>query len=156
MSYSLWPEGLQSLWNSPGHDTGVCSLSLLQGIFPTQASDSGIPHCRWILYQLSHKGSPRILELVAFPFSSGSSRPRNQTGVSCIAGGFFTNWAIGEAHLLIISSGVWVKSLAKIEVVLPVCHWLLSRVYFSLDTARNGCCSLAEQAYFQVPSHGGP
>ena len=33
----------------------------------------------------------RILELVAFPFSSGSSRPRNQTGVSCIAGGFFTN-----------------------------------------------------------------
>ena len=114
------------------------------GFFPTQASNSGIPHCRWILYQLSHKGSPRILELVAFPFSSGSSRPRNQTGVSCIAGGFFTNWAIGEAQLLIISSGVWVKSLAKTEVVLPVCHWLLSRVYFSLDTARNGCCSLAE------------
>ena len=114
------------------------------GFFPTQASNSGIPHCRWILYQLSHKGSPRILELVAFPFSSSSSQPRNQTRVSCIAGGFFTNWAIGEAHLLIISSGVWVKSLAKTEVVLPVCHWLLSRVYFSLDTARNGCCSLAE------------
>ena len=41
----------------------------------------------------------RILEGVAFPFSRGSSQPRNQTGVSCIAGGFFlTNWAIQEAH----------------------------------------------------------
>ena len=39
----------------------------------------------------------RILEWVAYPFSSGSSRPRNQTGVSCIAGGFFTNWAMREA-----------------------------------------------------------
>ena len=34
------------------------SLSLLQGIFPTQRSNPGLPHCRWILYQLSHKGSP--------------------------------------------------------------------------------------------------
>ena len=50
-----------------------------------------LPHCRQILYQLSHKGSPRILEWVAYPFSRGSSQPRNQTGVSCIAGGFFTN-----------------------------------------------------------------
>ena len=47
-----------------------------------------------ILYQLSHKGSPRILEWVAYPFSSRSSQPRSRTGVSCIAGGFFTNWAI--------------------------------------------------------------
>ena len=39
----------------------------------------------------------RILEWVAYPFSRGSSRPRNRTGVSCTAGGFFTNWAIGEA-----------------------------------------------------------
>ena len=41
-------------------------------------------------YQLSHKGSPRILEWVACPFSRGSSQPRNQTRVSCIAGRFFT------------------------------------------------------------------
>ena len=40
-------------------------LSLLQGIFPTQVSNPGLPHCRQILYQLSHKGSPRILEWVA-------------------------------------------------------------------------------------------
>jgi len=36
----------------------VDSLSLLQGISPTQRSNPGLPHCRWVLYQLSHKGSP--------------------------------------------------------------------------------------------------
>jgi len=69
----------------------VDTFSLLQGIFPIQGSNPGLPRCRWILYQLSHKGSPRILEWVAYPFSSGSSRLRNQTGVFCIAGRFFTN-----------------------------------------------------------------
>ena len=59
----------------------------------------GLPHCRQILYQLSHRGSPRTLEWVAYPFFSRSSQPRNQTGVSCIAGGFFTNRAIREALL---------------------------------------------------------
>ena len=47
-----------SPWNSLGQNTGFGSLSLLQGIFPTQGSNPGLPHCRWILYQLSHKGSP--------------------------------------------------------------------------------------------------
>ena len=72
-------------------NTGVNSVSLLQRIFLTQESNWGLLHCRWIFYQLSHKGSPRILEWVACPFSSRSSRPGNQIGVSCIAGGFFTN-----------------------------------------------------------------
>ena len=79
-------------------NTGVGSLSLLQGIFPTQGLNPGLPHCRQILYQLSHKRSPGKLEWVAYPFSSGSFRPRNRTRVSCILGGFFTNWAIREAH----------------------------------------------------------
>ena len=96
MSDSLWPHGLYSPWNSPGKNSGAGTRSLFQGIFSTQGSNSDLPHCRWILYQLSHKGSPRILEWVAYPFSSGSSRPRNWTGVSWIAGGFFTNWAIRE------------------------------------------------------------
>ena len=61
MSNSLRPHGLYSPWNSPGQNTGVGSLSLLQGIFPTQGSNPGLPHCRWILYQLSHKGSPHWL-----------------------------------------------------------------------------------------------
>ena len=51
-----------SPWNSPGQNTGVGTLSLLQEIFPTQGSNPVLPHCRGILYQLSHKGSPRILE----------------------------------------------------------------------------------------------
>jgi len=78
----------------------VGSLSLLQGIFPTQGSNPDLPHCVWILYQLSHKESSRILEWLAYPFSRGSSQPRNQTGVSCIAGGFFTNRAMREALYL--------------------------------------------------------
>ena len=85
-------------WNSPGKNTGVGSHSLLQGIFPTQGLNSGVPHCRWILYPLSHQGSPRILEWVAYPFSSRSSWPTNQTGVSCIAGEFFTSWATRDCH----------------------------------------------------------
>ena len=96
VSYSLHPHGLCSPWNSPGQNTEVDSLSLLQGIFRTQGSNSGLPHWRQILYQLSHKRSPRILEWVGYPFSSRSSRARNQTRVSCIAGRFFTNWAIRE------------------------------------------------------------
>ena len=57
MSDSLRPHGLHSPWDSPGQNTGVGSLSLLQGIFPTQILNLGLPHCRQILYQLSHKGS---------------------------------------------------------------------------------------------------
>jgi len=47
-----------SPWNSPGQNTSVGSCSLLQGIFPTQGSNPGLPLCRRILYQLSYKGSP--------------------------------------------------------------------------------------------------
>ena len=57
VSYSLRPHGLYSPRNSPGQNTGEGSLSLLQGIFPTQGSNPDVPHCRQILYQLSHKGS---------------------------------------------------------------------------------------------------
>ena len=70
------PWTVQSM-DSPDQNTGVGSLSLLQGIFPTQGLNPGHPHCRRILYQLSHQGSPRILEWVASPFPSGSSWLRN-------------------------------------------------------------------------------
>ena len=91
------PHRLYSPWNSPGQNSGVGSLSLRQGIFSTQSSNLGLLRGRQILYQLSHKGSPKILEWVAYPFSRGSSWPRGQTGVCCIAGRFFTNWAMREA-----------------------------------------------------------
>ena len=57
-SNSLPPRGLCSPWNSSGQNTGVGSLSLLQGIFPIQESNQGLLHCRWILYQLSYQRSP--------------------------------------------------------------------------------------------------
>ena len=56
MSDSLRPHGLDSPWNSPGQNT-VGSLSLLQGIFPTQQSNPGLLHCRQTLYRLSHQGT---------------------------------------------------------------------------------------------------
>ena len=58
MSNSLRPHELYSPWNSPGQNTGVGSLSLLQGIFQTQESNWGLLHCRRVLYQLSYQGSP--------------------------------------------------------------------------------------------------
>ena len=61
MSGTLLPHGLYSPWNSPGQNTGVGSHSLLQGIFPTLGLNPGLLHCRQILYQLSHKGSPYYL-----------------------------------------------------------------------------------------------
>ena len=63
----------------------------------TVLSTRNLPHCRRILYHLSHQGSPRILEWAAYPFSSRSCWPRNRTGDSCIAGGCFTSWATKQA-----------------------------------------------------------
>ena len=59
-SHSVVSNSLQThgLWNSPGQNTGLGSLSLLQGIFPTQESNPGLPHCRYTLYQLSHREAP--------------------------------------------------------------------------------------------------
>ena len=56
MDYSLQGTSVQG--DSPGKNTGVGCHALLQGIFPTQGSNPGLPYCRQILYQLSHQGSP--------------------------------------------------------------------------------------------------
>ena len=101
---TLRPHGLQPIgssvhWRSPGRNTRVSCHALSQGILPTEGLNPGLPHCRWVLYHLRHHRSPRILEWVACSFSRGSSQPRNWTGVSCIAGEFFTSWATREAQL---------------------------------------------------------
>ena len=80
-------------WDSPGKNTEVCYHALLLGIFPTWESNPGPLPCRWILYHLSHQGSSWVLEWVAYPFSRGSSGPRNWTRIFCIAGGSFTSLA---------------------------------------------------------------
>ena len=71
--------------DSPGKNTGVGCHALLQGIFPTQGLNPGLPRFRQILYHLSQQGGPWILEWVASRVSS------------CIAGAFFTSWATQEA-----------------------------------------------------------
>ena len=94
------PPGSSVHGDSPGKNTPLeCCHALLQGIFPTQGSNPRLPLCRQILYPLSHQGSPRILEWVAYPFFRGTSWPRNWTGVSCTASGFFPSWAAREALL---------------------------------------------------------
>ena len=67
-------------WNIQPMEISMGSLSLLQGIFPTQGSDPGLSHCRRVLYQLRHKASPRILEWVAYPFSGRSFWPGIEPG----------------------------------------------------------------------------
>ena len=64
-SHGLKPSLLLCPWNSPGKSTGVGSHSLLQGLVPTQGSNPGLTHCRQILYNLSHEGSP-LLEILHF------------------------------------------------------------------------------------------
>ena len=70
VSYFLWSHGLYSPWNSPGQNTGVGGHSILQGIFPTQGLNPGPPHCRWILYQLSHREALKPIEVSYHSFKS--------------------------------------------------------------------------------------
>ena len=74
-------------------------VAVSPGDLPDPAIEPRSPNCRQFLYRLSHQGSPRILEWEAYPFFRGSSRPGNQTRVSCIAGRLFTTWATQEAQL---------------------------------------------------------
>ena len=108
--------------------------------FPTQGLNPDLLHCRRFLYQLSHKESQRILDWVAYPFSRGSFQPRNRTGVTCIAGGFFTSWAARE---VIVESCLLIH-LQMSEVNL--CDCLLLRIghitlCFSFIYQKIGFCS---------------
>jgi len=92
LSDSFRPHGLYSPWNSPGQNTGVGNHSLLQGIFkpryPSLQADS---------FPAEPPGKPKNTGVGSLSFSSRYCRPRNQTGVSCIVGGFFISWTTKEA-----------------------------------------------------------
>ena len=64
------------------------SLSLLQGIFPSQGSNPGLPYCRWIFLPAEPQGKPKNTGVGSLSVLQWISQPRNQTGVSCIAGRF--------------------------------------------------------------------
>ena len=74
------PPGSSDHGDSPGKNTGVGCHAFLQGISPTQGSNPGLPHCRWILYRLNQQERPSKLERVAYPLFRGSSQPRSWTG----------------------------------------------------------------------------
>ena len=93
------PPGSSVHGDSPGKNTGVGCHVLLQGIVPAQGLNPGLLHCRLIICHLSHQEGPRILKWAVYPFSRGSYWPRNQIGVSCIAGRFFTSWVTRETHI---------------------------------------------------------
>ena len=113
VSDSLQPHRLYSPWNSPGQNTGVGSLSLLQGIFPTQGSNPDLLHCRRMLYQVSHKRSPRILEWVAYPFSSRFSWPRNWTGSPALQAHSLSTELSGKLRSLFCDPSAQTSNMAQ-------------------------------------------
>ena len=86
VSDSLRPRRLYSPWNSSGQNTGVGSLPFLQGIFPIQGLNPHLLHCRRILCQLSHRGSPGILEWVAIPSPTDLPDPGIESGSPALQG----------------------------------------------------------------------
>ena len=91
VSDSLRPRGLQPAGDSPGKNTGVSCHALLQGIFPTQGLNPSLPTLQVDSLPAEPPGKPKNTGVGSLAFLQGSSRPQNQTGVSCTAGRFFTS-----------------------------------------------------------------
>ena len=93
-------------YSLPGSSVhGILQTRILEWVaFPSRdLPNPGIktrsPALQQIPHHLSHQGSPRILQWVAYSFSRGSSQPRNQSRVFCISGRFFTSWATRESPI---------------------------------------------------------
>ena len=126
LSNSLRPQGLHNPWNSPGQNTGVGSLSLLLGIFPTQDSNQDLLYCRQILYQLSYQGSslytkePRkhsSLKILSDQIRSDQSLSRVQL--------FATPWIAARQASLSSTNSQSSLRLTSIESVMPSSHLIL-------------------------------
>ena len=123
ISDSLWPHGLYKPWNSPGQNTGVGSLSLLQGDLPNPGIEPRSLPLQADSLPAEPQGKSRILEWVAYPFSSRSSWSRNQTGVSCIAGRFFTNSAImvqRDKYIFVLATISFLSLVSPVMVPSPL------------------------------------
>ena len=139
MSDSLWPHGLYSPWNSLGQNTGVVSLSFLQGILPTQVSKPGLSHWRWILYQLSHNVSPRILVWVAYPLSMDLPNLGIEPGCPALQADSLPTELSGMP--IICKSGLLI-----LPIPLSACHFSHENVvYFLFTWIWNGCVTYCEQ-----------
>ena len=126
MSDSLQSYGLYGPWNSPGQNTGVGSLSLLQWIFPTQESNQGLLHCRWILYQLSYQWPARITTPTCpRPTSSAFSRKPSQE----------VKWKIGQM---------------KRHTATRRSHWPIKMTYLLWCKSASNVC--LETKWYSTPS----
>ena len=120
-SNSLQPHGLSV--------PGILQARILEWVaipfsrwFPNPEIEPGLLYCRRILYCLYHQGSPRILDWVAYIFSSGSYWPRNRAGVSCITGKIlYTSWATREASLSLLLFKIMTVIVVSCEVSLTLC-----------------------------------
>ena len=109
--WTLQPHGLYSPWNSPCQNTGVGSLSLLQGIFQTQGPNPDLPHCRCIVYQLGHQfSSVHLLQRVWL---------------------FANPWTAARQASLSITNSRSSLRLTSIELVMPSSHLILCRPFSS-------------------------
>ena len=99
VSNCLWPHGLYSPWNSPDQNTVVGSLSLLQGIFPNPGIEPRSPSLQVDSLLAEPQRKPKNTGVGSLSLLQQSSWPRDGTGVSCIAGWFFTKWAIRESRI---------------------------------------------------------
>ena len=103
------PMDLYSPWNSPGQDTGVGSLSLLQGTFPTQWWNPGLPYCRRILYQLSHNSNPLQYSCLEDPMDRGDWCRLLSMGSQRVG----HDWAISLHFMWKPLSRVWLFATVK-------------------------------------------
>ena len=130
VSNSLEPHGLNSSCNSPGQNTGVDSLSLLQGIFSTQGSNPGLPQCGWILYQLSHKRSCHG------PASAGSRDTLRMNGI-CERDDTGRP-SLGEAgSVALFSKGAFIPWFTHFQKWKMQSHAESAQRYISLNLYRN-------------------
>ena len=124
MSDSWRHHGLYRPWNSPGQNTGVSSLSLLQGIFPTQGSNPGLPYCRQPLYQLSHKGSLIPGSIPGSGRSPGEGNG-NSAQYSCLENS--------------VDRGSWWATVQRVGH-----DWATNRTEHVYVKSANSCCCMAE------------
>ena len=131
VSDSLQPHRLYSPWNSPGQNTGVGSFSLLQGIFPTQGLNPGLPHCRRILYQLSRRGSPSFcctMKLTSYMHTCITSLPPLSPTPRSSQSAELSSWSRAVASH---SPSVLHMLMCIVDPHFPICPALASTCLFS-------------------------
>ena len=146
---------LDSSWNSPGQNTGVGSLYILQGIFPTWGLNPDLPYCRLILYQLSHKGRPCTLTSFLQLFIFKQTNKKTKLEVSCL---YFRNEKCGTFGKGLRDTDLfrWVHNNFKLSLKLCLVLLLLSLFFTSLNMPANLENSTVATGLEKVSFHSNP